>query len=346
MRIRILVGLLVYCSIAPWMACECDQAKKSATGVSIPTVKGDLFAPATDGNAVMLAPGFINTGLYERDVAMSPDGNTVYYGLITGHSVLIMETVRGADGVWSEPRVAPFATDERYHHLEPCLSMDGNRVFFLSTAPPPGMDPKPGWGHQNIWTARRLDDGAWSQPELLGPPVDTDDGEFFPSVTKDGTLYFTRQAGGRGPGKIYRSRLVDGGYGEPEPLPETVNRYTTVYNATIHPDETYLVACVNNREDDSIQPGYYVFFRSEDDRWSEGVRLPESINVPGEEPISINVSTDGKWLFFASAREQEAGPDRTRLSGILEMAMRPGNGRSDIYVISADVVETLRPAGW
>ena len=79
MRTMIWSVLVVVCCVAPWMACECDQGKDSAACVSIPTVKGDLFAPATDGNAVMLAPGFINTGLYERDVAMSPDGNTVYY---------------------------------------------------------------------------------------------------------------------------------------------------------------------------------------------------------------------------------------------------------------------------
>lgn len=328
------------------LGCTCKDAEQKSAGMALPVVKGKLFTPEPDGKAVMIAPGFINTGLYERDFVMMPDGNTVYYGLFAGNRTTIMETTRGADGHWSEPVVAPFASDDRYNHLEPCLSMDGNHVYFLSTTPPPGMEPRPGWGHQNIWMAWMQGDGSWSTPEPVGPPVNSEDGEFFPSVTKDGTLYFTRQPGGNGPGKLYRSRLVDGVYAEPERLPDTVNQYKSLYNACIHPDETFLLACVNGVDDGTTQPGYYVFFRDADDQWSEAVRLPETINFPEQRAISINVSADGKWVFFASALSVETDVDDTRLSGMLQMSLQPGNGRGDIYAIPVDVVTALRPEGF
>ncbi len=345
-RIRKITGLAMSAGLLLGMGCICKEAAERTDAWNLPVVKGDLFTPSMEGKAVMVAPGFINTGLYERDFAIMPDGNAVYYGLFAGNRTTIMETTRGADGTWSEPRVAPFASDERYNHLEPCLSMDGNQVYFLSTAPPPGMEPRPGWGHQNIWMAWRLEDGSWSAPEPVGSPVNSDDGEFFPSLTKHGTLYFTRQPGGNGPGKLYRSPLVDGVYTEPERLPDTVNQYKSLYNACIHPDETFLLACVNGVEDGTNQPGYYVFFRSADDRWSEAVRLPETINFPEQRAISINMSTDGKWVFFASALATETDRDDTRLSVMLELAMQPGNGRGDIYAIPVDVVHALRPEGF
>ncbi len=61
--------------------------------------------------------------------------------------------------------------------------------YFLSTRP----DGDEAVGDQDIWYVERNGSG-WSLPVNLGEPVNTDGGEFFPSLTRDGTLYFTRNA--------------------------------------------------------------------------------------------------------------------------------------------------------
>ena len=55
----------------------------------------------------------------------------------------------------------------------------------------------------------RKKDG-WSKPYNLGPPINTDDPEYFPSVTRDGTIYFTREIddGGKKRSLIHRARMA------------------------------------------------------------------------------------------------------------------------------------------
>jgi hypothetical protein len=99
--------------------------------------------------AALFAPGLVSTGMTERDVAMTPDGREIYYGLAFGGIATIM-AARFENGRWTEPAVAPFAATPDYFHFEPCLSADGKRILFLTTRPQAGDPPKPGWGYENI----------------------------------------------------------------------------------------------------------------------------------------------------------------------------------------------------
>lgn len=312
-----------------------------------PVVTGEYLGQTPPGTEpVLFAPGIVSTGLYERDLAMNPDGNEMYYGLISGGQVTIMLT-RMEGGAWTEPKVVPFATNPDFLYFEPCLSPDGNRLFFLSTLPPHGKELKPGWGHQNIWVVDRSNDGNWGEPQDIGPPVNTENEEYFPSVTRDGTLYFTRSLSGEQKAFIMRSAFLDGVFTEPEPLPEQVNGQGIPYNAYIAPDESYLIACVEGRDDCVTKgfPDYYVFFRTTDDRWSEGFNLGPNINLPRDRALSPYVSPDGRYFFFASARNEAvlSSWGEITLSVIQNLHMSPQNGSSDIYWVDAQIIENLRP---
>ncbi len=67
----------------------------------------------------------VNTSLRERDFALSPDGQEVYYTLQApaGGLQTILFVRKQPDGTWSAPEVAPFSG--RYADLEPCFSPDG-----------------------------------------------------------------------------------------------------------------------------------------------------------------------------------------------------------------------------
>jgi carboxyl-terminal processing protease len=312
--------------------------------------RGPYLGQAPPGTEpALFAPGIVSTGFYERDLAVSPDGKKIFYGLVFGKHVTIMHT-RLMNGAWTEPEIAPFARDLAYYYFEPAMSSDGKRLYFLCTRPPAGQEPKPGWAHQNIWAVDRLNDGSWGDPHIIGAPVSTDDEEYFPSVTRDGTMYFTRQKKGEEKSDIYRARLVNGAYEEAEMLPAAVNGTGNVYNACIAPDESFLVACVTGR-DDSITKGlphYYVFFRNPDDTWSDGINLGEKINFPGAQALSPSISSDGKYFFFASTRSVEidaTAPGALTARGIKEFYGRAQNGLADIYWIDASFIQSLRRNG-
>lgn len=297
----------------------------------------------------LFAPGVVSTGLYERDLAISSDGKEIYYGLILGDQVTIMMT-RLEKGTWKEPKIAPFASDPNFLFFEPCISPDGKSMFFLSTLPPRGKEPKPGWGHQNIWVANRTQDGNWGKPQDIGPPVNTENAEYFPSVTNDGTLYFTRSISGEEKTRIMRSRKLNQTYADPEPLPEQINGQGTPYNAYIAPDESFLIACVEGRAD-SVTPGcpdYYVFFHHADDTWSDGVNLGQGINLSEDRALSPYVSPDGKYFFFASTRK---GPGlnswgEMTWGRIQQLHFSPQNGSSDIYWVDSQIIKNLKPEGF
>jgi ketosteroid isomerase-like protein len=294
------------------------------------------------------APGLVSGGLDERDVAITPDGREIYFGLLTGRGATILVT-KLVDGHWTEPVVASFAADPTFMTFEPSLSADGNRMLFLSTRPTAGEEAKPGWANQNIFAADRRADGSWGEPYDLGAPINTKDNEFYPSLTRGGTLYFTRGKA-RGPYVIVRSRQVGGRFQEPDTLPAAVNGKGTPYNAFIAPDESYLIACVDGR-DDGAEPGrpqYFVFFRDASDRWSEGVCLGKDVSPAGSGSGSTSVSPDGRYLFFASAKKDEpaaaAAGTPVTLRSLREAGTRPGNGNLDIYWVDASFLERLRPA--
>jgi hypothetical protein len=318
-----------------------------------PVLAGDYLDHGQPGSTPKLfAPGVVSTGLYERDVAMTPDGNELYFGLIDGGYVVIAAMKRSG-GTWSGPEIAPFCDNPDVYDLEPHITPDGRRFLFLSTRPREGKEAKKGWANQDIWAMDRTGDG-WGRPYNLGAPVNTDAPEFFPSVTRDGTIYFTRDLGQNGGSRslILRARPVrpaeTGGpaYAEPEVLPAAVNPGAHQFNAFVDPDERYLIVCMAGREDNIGACDYYVCFRGEDDTWTGPVNMGPFVNTPGNNVGSPYVSPDGRYFFFASNRRSDIAPpasERTYRS-IQRMAAQPQNGDADIYWMDASFIESLRPA--
>lgn len=312
---------------------------------------GDYVGQAQPGDSAQLfAPGFVTTGIYTRDVAMTPDGSEFYFGVLLGPVAAIVETHRGIDGAWTEPEVASFSRDSRFFNLEPAIAPDGQRFLFLSTrveGREPTVEEIRTWSNQDIWAMDREGD-RWGAPYNLGPPVNSEEAEFFPSLTRDGTLYFTRGLGGGEESYIYRSRLENGRYREPERLGPEVNSTANQFNAFIAPDERYLIVCTGGRDDSLGGTDYYVVFRSSDDRWSEPINLGDRVNSPGSGEFSPYVSPDGKYFFFMSTRQgaRDRIPDTLTWDYVRRYRMLPEIGNAGIYWIDASFIEELRPVGF
>src|SRR5262249_58190426 len=119
------------------------------------------------------------------------------------------------DGAWTKPEIAPFSG--RYSDIDPTLSPDGKQLFFASTRPTEGTEPRKDF---DLWVVERQGTG-WGEPRNLGAPVNSSGSESTTSVTADGTLYFASAGrdGGRAGRRPFRSKLGAGRYRAPHPLP-------------------------------------------------------------------------------------------------------------------------------
>lgn len=300
-----------------------------------------LDQPPPGDEPALFAPGIVSDGLNNRDMAITPDGDEIYWSNnMRNFEVSVIMVARQTKHGWTKPEVAPFSKDPAYVYYEPAISPDGSQFYFVAS--------EAGSENNDIWVMDRKDDG-WGEPHKLDAPINTPGKEYFPSATRDGTLYFTREGETPGMESIYRSRLVDGHYGEPEKLPENVNCGKSHFNAFIAPDESYIIVPVWGREDSIGSIDYYVVYRNKNDEWSEPVNMGPKINTPGAKEYTPYVSPDGKYFFFMSTRtpaEPEIPENGYSLEHLERVHMLPENGNSDIYWIDAGILDELRPEGF
>jgi hypothetical protein len=248
------------------------------------------LAGAPTGEPALFAEGIITTPDFELNAAFTPDGKSVYFTKSTANLrfwTIVVSHLR--DGRWTEPEVATFSG--QYSDADPFISPDGSRLFYISRRPPREPD---------IFYVDRTPAG-WSEPKNLGAPVNTDAGEYYPSVAADGTLYFaTIRPDSKGRNDLYRSRLVDGRYTEPENLGEPVNSRFNEGDTVVAPDQSFLILTITGRPDDLGQGDLYIC-RRKDGAWTEPRHLGARINSPAIEFCPI-LSPDGKTLFFSSTR--------------------------------------------
>jgi Tol biopolymer transport system component len=316
---------------------------RAAAAVAFPDLSGPYLGQEPPGvNPVLFAPGIVSTGLNERDLVVSVDGGTIWYGFMGQGLVSIMET-RLEDGRWTEPAPVPFHLDEDFACFEPALSADGHTALFLSNRAAPGQEQGRGWANQNIFSSR-LVDGAWSEPAVLPAPVTTDAAEYFPSLAADGTLYFSREDE-QGHAAIWAAERVGDGFAEPRRLPAAINVGEANYNATVAPDESWIIVCVDGHPENQGDSDYWISFREEGKGWRPAVNLGDPFNGAGLRASSVSLSPDGRHLFFSTNRsitENFFPNDRITRTGLLALHSSPGNGSTDIWWVDIDVLDKLR----
>jgi hypothetical protein len=304
-----------------------------------PQVRGDYFGQAPPGDTARLfGPGIISTGMDDRDFAITPDGNEIFFCRDAGnfrYSTIFHS--RRIDGIWSAPEVFEYCTDPGYKYIEPHISPDGQKLYFISTMPADTAAEK----NEDIWVCT-MQEGRWSEPRNLGAPVNTGSREFFPSVTVDGTIYFTHLDTVAKDEFIYRSRLVNGVYQEPEKLGPNVNIGRARYNAFVAPDESYIIIPAYGMPDSFGATDYYISFRDSLDNWSQPLNMGPQINTSNPREWSASVTTDGRYIFFMSDRPGEGITGELSNESLQNFHNTTGNGNTDLYWISSSVIEELR----
>ncbi len=166
-----------------------------------------------------------NTAYHDGPAAFSTDGNTIYFTRsyigkakregIYKTNLLKIYFADKIEGNWSE--VKPFFLNSvDYSVGHPTLSPDGLTLYFVSDMPG-------GLGGTDIWMCNREGD-KWSNPINLGPVVNTEENEMFPSMPVDDVLYFA-SAGHAGYGAldIFESHTGNGDWSAPQNLHPPIN---------------------------------------------------------------------------------------------------------------------------
>lgn len=288
--------------------------------------------------AKLFAPGIVSTYANERDIAATPDGKEIYFCRLLGnYSTIVVCKLK--DGTWTKPEPASFSG--KYDDIEPAISPDGKRFYFVSKRPRQDSQEIPAdW---DIWFVER-EGSSWGEAKNLGAPVNNELNQFFPSVTNDGSIYFNqRDAEGE---FIFKAQFKDGLFLPPVKLPKEINAGRFQFNAFIAPDESYIIVPSGPRKGAIGAIDYYISYKQKDGSWSETINMGPKVNSQSRNEYSPFVTRDGKYLFFLSDRSgkkaEDYGKNRS-LDLLMELAAQPGNGSYDIYWIDAQIIEELRP---
>lgn len=112
------------------------------------------------------------------------------------------------NGAWSKPTELPFNTTAQWDDVHPCLSIDGDKLYFASNRPG-------GFGGMDLYVAMKNGD-SWAEPINLGATINTAKNEVFPFIHADNTLYFG-STGHKGLGGIdlFFAQTEDAGWTAP-----------------------------------------------------------------------------------------------------------------------------------
>ncbi|MCB0553430.1 MAG: PD40 domain-containing protein [Phaeodactylibacter sp.] len=152
----------------------------------------------------------INTNLDEGMCTMVRDGRHLFFtacGRAEGPGVCdIWEALMSPDGEVSEVQPLKGYINSEKWESQAVISCDGSTIYFSSKRPG-------GMGGTDIWYSRLQDDGSWSDPQNLGPKINTELDEEAPFITNDGrTLYFSSSGHpGMGDQDIFLSWLDEKG---------------------------------------------------------------------------------------------------------------------------------------
>jgi len=160
----------------------------------------DLYQSTYNANGTFSEPvpvEEINTKWHDGPAVVTADGTTMYFSsesfkgkkqfekdkdnnLKMGQVYLYRATK--VNGKWDKVVALPF-NDKKWSTGNPSISKDGKTLYFASNR-------DGGLGGNDIWKVEVKENNTYGEPVNLGPKVNTEGRESFPSITDDNKLYF------------------------------------------------------------------------------------------------------------------------------------------------------------
>lgn len=185
----------------------------------------DFYYSSKNGagwNAAKPLPGNLNTPELEGAQIISQDGTQLVFaanerpGGLGGYDIYTSYlTPQG----WSEAINLGNKINTPYWESQPCLSPDKRDLYFASRKPG-------GFGGSDLYVSHLQTNGRWSEPENMGPEVNTASEEQCPFIHADNQTFYFSSKGlpGYGDEDIYVMRKgPNGAWGKPENVGYPVN---------------------------------------------------------------------------------------------------------------------------
>jgi WD40-like Beta Propeller Repeat len=332
------IRLTIICVLIGTVLCT---GLKTSSCIASPDETNLFMGQTPPGDTPLIfMPGSVSTAHHDICLAPSSTGNEVMVTQTDMAWFPFLVLIKCSDGNTIHTEIPSFAG--QYRDSYPCYQPGGNRLFFDSNRPDvTGAEPVDG---KRIWYVDRTSSG-WGDPVYIGDQAHEFRIQACPTVTEKGTLYFhawIEEDGEMVNADIFRCRLVNGRYGEPENLGPMINSENLEFHPYIAPDESFMVFDAIGRDDGLGGNDLYISYCSEDGMWSPARNLGPVVNTEFSD-MKPRMTIDGEYLFFASDRHGRKGQftepvdyDRSR-----EMMSAPGNGSQDIYWIEASAVFSL-----
>lgn len=297
--------------------------------------KNDFFKQVTPQPKIF-GENTISDELGNRDMAISPSGQELMYTLQykSGTFSTILFSKKSYDK-WSTPEIAPFSG--RYNDLEPAYSPDGTRLYFVSNRP---LESGQAVKDYDIWYSQKnFNSGNWSEPIHVDAPVNTDKNEFYPAVSKSGSIYFTREMTGKDEDIVMCRWNVDHFEGA-QSLPDQINSTGAEFNAYVNPDEDVIFYTAYKRPGNFGSGDLYMSVKK-NGQWQPSINLGSKINDKGLTYCPY-LSPDKKYFFFTSNRW--SGPpfaERQNITSLKKLLSSPLNGWDNIYIMDSKEILSL-----
>lgn len=301
----------------------CKESKESETII--------LDLETNPSKVELFAEGIISTGLYERDIAIAPNGNELIYTLGDyKQQKRCLVQINRIEGKWSQPKIVTLSG--KYQDIEPFYTEDGQRLFFASNRP---IEKDSTRNDYNIWYSDR-DGDKWSDPKALNDKINTEEDEFYPSLSKNGNLYFTAtRKEGIGREDIFVSKKVNGEYQEAVVLDSTINTAYFEFNSYINLEENLLIFSSFGREDGLGGGDLYYSIKDKEGNWSESKNMGENINSPQLDYCPF-IDIERNNLYFTS---EKFDLNTSRIKTVEDLKLysnQTKNGMGNIYRIGLE----------
>jgi hypothetical protein len=287
------------------------------------------FSVAQDSLVVTLFDKSLNQFLNVRDFCISKDGSEAFFTVQSPDGTIsqLARTTKSGSA-WSEAELLPFCDENSY--MEPFLSDNGLRLYFASDKPE--KETKDAAKNFDLWYAeRKSETDPWSEPVNLGKSVNSENNEFYPTLSKNNNLYFTMDAKtGKGKDDIYFCAWNGKKYASPVLLNDNINSSTYEFNAFISSDEQFLIYTKYNTTDGMGSGDLYIAKKDLNGAWQKGGNLGPIINTKYMEYCPFyNEKT--QTLYFTSKRNSLQSKDFKSMNEFQEYVNQNANGLSKIY---------------
>ncbi len=242
----------------------------------------------------------INSSDLEYFPSVTIDGKKIIFTKRIGNDEDFYESAL-INGEWTKATPLEGRINTNLNEGAQNVSQDGQVLIFT------GCNYPEGEGSCDLYISYKTKTGSWTEPENMGPIVNTDFWESSPSLSPDKKeLYFSSgRPGGYGGKDIWVTRKnLNGKWGRPENLGEDINTPGDEGCPFMHADNQTLYFNSNGH------PGYgttdLFLSRKTDQGWEVPTNLGYPINTIDDEG-SLVVASDGTTSYYASERSDSKG---------------------------------------